>query len=203
MKRCVFLLLVVFKITLAFAQDNIFSVAPLGLVRQKMEIKYEKILLNGELSVGSHLAIYAFEYKNSNVPYNGFKFSPFVRFYFKCNAPMGSFFQLKGTVGNFTSDVRYTSIHSISADCINVHTNFSTAGLEIDFGRQWIIREKISFDFYLGVQLLTLPLPNEHEVGGRMYERSEGSMFLPGTSSWWFGGPGSLINGSISCGFAF
>lgn len=120
------------------AQNQVIKINFLSLVIKTLNVSYEKVL---DTNNSMQLGVYFTGASNDNTDFTGFGITPEYRFYLsETEAPNGVY------VAPFLRYSSFTIEDNISISKATL-TSF-TGGLVI--GRQWIFKEKISFDVFLG-----------------------------------------------------
>ena len=165
------------------AKKNVIGLSVFGLIN-KVKIKYERTL-TPKFTAGATLAGYYGLYP-------GVQLSPFVRYYFRPQAPKGLY--LQGQVGAYwhTSIITYISNLNSSGNVVEYagEATISNVGAGAALGYQWLLgkRNRVSVDINGGFKSYKTGLANEDNLVGL---------------TWYTTGPGSFFNGLISFGYAF
>ncbi len=127
-----------FFATAAFAQQNVIKINILAPIVKTFNVQYERALNdNSSLQLG----FFYTGFSSGDTKFTGFGITPEYRFYLsESPAPKGVY------IAPF---VRYQSFN-IKDDETNSEGDFSAFGGGVIIGKQWIFKEKISLDMFLG-----------------------------------------------------
>ena len=159
--------------SLAQTKSRVVGLSVLGLVN-KARFKYER-RLSGRVSVGATVADYYGLYP-------GFQVAPFARRYFDARALEGFYVQ---------GHVALAVHHQVYSIFLNRDRGyFVTGGAGLGLGHQWLLgpKKRLSLDLMVGLKWYPYPTGRNRD-------------FFP--DAWYVTGPGSLLNGLASLGYAF
>jgi Protein of unknown function (DUF3575) len=127
-----------FFATAASAQQNVIKINILAPIVKTFNVQYERALNdNSSLQLG----FFYTGFSSGDSKFSGFGITPEYRFYLsETAAPQGVY------IAPF---VRYQSF-SIEDDVTNSEGDFSAFGGGVIIGKQWIFKEKIALDMFLG-----------------------------------------------------
>jgi Protein of unknown function (DUF3575) len=128
----------VFFATAASAQQNVIKINILAPIVKTFNVQYERALNdNSSLQLG----FFYTGFSSGDTKFSGFGITPEYRFYLsETAAPKGVY------IAPF---LRYQSF-TIKDDETNSEGDFSAFGGGVIIGKQWIFKEKISLDMFLG-----------------------------------------------------
>jgi hypothetical protein len=200
----------------ATAQTQIINfVNPRILTRDLWNVSYEYRPAGSQSSYGVMNALY---FHALGLDYTGVKFGPFYRYYFqdvktesetaakpengKPKNRDSMYTQFKAVGGFFDSDVRYTRWEDVQYEedlsRIDDRQAYIAFGGGWGFGYQYIIKEKIDLDFYMGFQWIRQDVSRTLQKGTYIYDYNK----IKGvyTNPWYTWGPGSFFEIRMSMG---
>ena len=198
------------------AQTQIVNfVNPRILARDLWNMSYEYRPEGSQSSYGVMNALYYHSLKSS-LDYTGLKFGPFYRYYFQDSKTefvgkpekdkprnRGSMYtQFKAVGGFFDSEVRYTrwNDEKYKEDVLRTDDRqaYFIFGGGWGLGYQYIIKEKIDFDIFMGFQWIRQNVSRTIQKGNLIYDYNK----IGGThvNPWYSWGPGSFFEIRMSFG---
>ncbi|HEY9116098.1 MAG TPA: hypothetical protein VIN10_15480 [Bacteroidales bacterium] len=209
---------------LSYSKDDVFreqyknsiTISLLELFQGGLSIRYERFLKTNH-SVGLLFAGYFFnpdDTYNFHYEYNdelmfgvtgeqfeGYKLSPFYRFYPFRNATTGGFIEAKFVAGYFSfpeliyRDVKNSDIYYT----VKTPTDFWSFGGGISWGNTFT-KDHFVFSISEGIQILPMKVPQSY-----IYVADPNNSFEmePVTGWWYFRGAGAVIDLKISIGWVF
>jgi Protein of unknown function (DUF3575) len=137
MKRLL-LMAAIFSGTTVFAQNNVIKINILSPIVKTFNASYEHTL---STESSFQIGFFYTGYSDSDTKFSGFGITPEYRFYLsESDAPAGVY---------VAPYVRYQNF-DLTDDVTDSKGTFSAFGGGLIIGRQWIFKEKISLDIFLG-----------------------------------------------------
>jgi hypothetical protein len=132
------LLCLVLSGTATYAQQNVIKINILAPIVKTFNVQYERAL-NDQSSL--QLGFFYTGYSTGDSKFSGFGITPEYRFYLsETAAPQGVY------IAPF---VRYQSF-TIEDDVADAEADFTAFGGGVILGKQWIFKEKVALDIFLG-----------------------------------------------------
>lgn len=188
---------------------NVLTIAPLELIGGALALRYERFL-KPKQSVGAHASIYLFgrnpvtfgsEY-DYYVTYQGFKLSPFYRFYPIRNKTSGIFAEVKVPFGYIHFSELDYHFNSNNHPRVKLDYSFWTYGIGVSVGAMFKIpRSKHGvINISAGYQYFPIDVPATVQ-----YPLNDGTWLnLPTDTYWWYrGGPGTSLDLKFTIGGIF
>jgi Protein of unknown function (DUF3575) len=125
-------------VSAAYAQQNVIKINILAPIVKTFNVQYERAL-NDQSSL--QLGFFYTGYSTGDSKFSGFGITPEYRFYLsETAAPQGVY------IAPF---VRYQSF-TIEDDVADAEADFTAFGGGVILGKQWIFKEKVALDIFLG-----------------------------------------------------
>ena len=155
--------------------NTIISFCPIGLLN-KTRLQFETVI-----SKNATLGITATYYDLASF-YRGFKFEPFIRYYFTGHAPGGLFGQANMALGQLY-ETEFSSNIPVYGGTTETIKSIGYGG---NLGYQWLLGNRHNFSICLSVGLQYFPYNKDHDH-----------------SFWYLSGPGAIFTPKFSIGCAF
>ena len=137
------ILVAIFSSTAVFAQQNVVKINILSPIVKTINVSFEHALSEtGSLQLG----LFYTGYSVDETKFSGFGITPEYRFYLSSSPAPDGFY-----VAPFA---RYQSF-KLTDDFTDSEGKFSAFGGGLVIGRQWIFKERISLDLFLGPQFIS------------------------------------------------
>lgn len=171
--RIVFYLICTSFSTISFAQSHTVSLFPLAGAFGTARVGYEYTPQNSLLSYGILSSVYFQSFLKDGY---GFDFSPYLRIYFHPQDRW--YFRPRLIVGYRDRDVSYyTKQVGFFGSNIYINRTYYIVGGGVAFGKQWIVKDNITFDLLLGVKGFYEGFQKEIQSQSYSYSSREYFMF--------------------------
>ncbi|MBL7841181.1 MAG: DUF3575 domain-containing protein [Cyclobacteriaceae bacterium] len=138
LKMYAVLICIAVTVSAGYAQQNVIKINILAPIVKTFNIQYERALTDQS---SLQLGFFYTGYSSGDSKFSGFGITPEYRFYLsETAAPQGVY------VAPF---LRYQSF-SIEDDAADAKADFSAFGGGLILGKQWIFKEKVALDIFLG-----------------------------------------------------